>query len=107
MYAVSDARSAVRAESGSVVPASAKLPFDPQLIDLKKSADARRLFELEQLEVSWDDPTGTLWTFMRPRGRPSYNLDFLEDFNAWQRGILAAFEHRPGDLRYLLLGSRM
>jgi len=33
-------------------PAQAKLPFDPQLIDLKKIADARRLFELEQLEVS-------------------------------------------------------
>jgi len=106
MYRVSDARTAVRLESPSFAPAQAKLPFDPQLIDLKKIADARRLFELEQLEVSWDDPTGTLWTFMRPRGRPSYNLDLLDDFHAWQRGILAAFEHRPGDLRYLLLGSR-
>jgi DSF synthase len=64
------------------------------------------LFELEQLEVTWDEPTGSLWTFMRPRGRPSYNLDLLEDFHAWQRGILATFESRPGDLRYLLLGSR-
>jgi DSF synthase len=35
-----------------------------------------------------------------------YNLDLLEDFHAWQRGILAAFEQRPNDLRYLLLGSR-
>jgi DSF synthase len=106
MYRVSDAHTAVRVEVPSVAPTQAKLPFDPQLIDLKKTADARRLFELEQLEVSWDDPTGTLWTFMRPRGRPSYNLDLLDDFHAWQRGILAAFEHRPGDLRYLLLGSR-
>jgi DSF synthase len=64
------------------------------------------LFELEQLDVSWDDPTGALWTFMRPRGRPSYNLDLLEDFHAWQRGIIAAFENRPNDLRFLLLGSR-
>jgi DSF synthase len=106
MYRVSDARMAVRVETPSVAPAQAKLPFDPQLIDLKKIADARRLFELEQLEVSWDDPTGTLWTFMRPRGRPSYNLDLLDDFHAWQRGILAAFEQRPTELRYLLLGSR-
>jgi DSF synthase len=106
MYRVSDACTAVRVDAPSVSPAQAKLPFDPQLIDLKKSADARRLFELEQLEVSWDDPTGTLWTFMRPRGRPSYNLDLLEDFHAWQRGILAAFEQRASDLRYLLLGSR-
>src|SRR5215475_4064029 len=106
MYRVSDARAAVRVDAPSVSPAQAKLPFDPQLIDLKKSADARRLFELEQLEVSWDDPTGTLWTFMRLRGRPSYNLDLLDDFHAWQRGILAAFEQRPSELRYLLLGSR-
>ena len=104
MYAVSDAHSLVRADSVTSVPA--KLPVDPWLIDLKKSADARRLFELEQLDVSWDDPTGALWTFMRPRGRPSYNLDLLEDFHAWQRGIIAAFENRPNDLRFLLLGSR-
>ena len=106
MYRVSEAAPAVRVDARSVAPAPTKLPPDPQLIDLKKSADARRLFELEQLEVSWDDPTGTLWTFMRPRGRPSYNLDLLEDFHAWQRGIVAAFENRPNDLRYLLLGSR-
>jgi DSF synthase len=104
MYAVSDAHSAVRADS--VAPVPPKLPVDPWLIDLKKSADARRLFELEQLDVSWDDPTGALWTFMRPRGRPSYNVDLLEDFHAWQRGIIAAFENRPNDLRFLLLGSR-
>jgi DSF synthase len=103
MYAVSDAHSLVRADS--VTPVPAKTPVDPWLIDLKKSADARRLFELEQLDVSWDDPTGALWTFMRPRGRPSYNLDLLEDFHAWQRGIVAAFENRPNDLRFLLLGS--
>lgn len=104
MYAVSDAHSLVRADS--VAPTPAKLPVDPRPIDLKKSADARRLFELEQLDVSWDDPTGALWTFMRPRGRPSYNLDLLEDFHAWQRGIIAVFENRPYDLRFLLLGSR-
>ncbi len=106
MYAVSDAHSAVRVDAPTGTTEQAKLPFDPRIIDLKKSADARRLFELEQLEVSWDDPTGTLWTFMRPRGRPSYNTDLLEDFHAWQRGIVAAFEHRSSDLRYLLLGSR-
>jgi DSF synthase len=43
---------------------------------------------------------------MRPRGRPSYNLGLLEDFHAGQRGVVAAFAHRPTDLRYLVLGSR-
>src|SRR5690242_6148906 len=105
MFAASDAHVAVRSDT-QVVNLAAKPPFDPKLIDLKKGADARRLFELEQLEVSWDDATGALWTFMRPRGRPSYNLDFLGDFHAWQRGIVAAFGDRPHDLRFLLLGSR-
>jgi DSF synthase len=76
------------------------------LVDATKSAAARRLFELEQLDVSWDAPTRALWTFMRPRGRPSYNLDFLEDFHDWQRGIVATFADHEDKLRYLVLGSR-
>ncbi|MGH6726798.1 MAG: crotonase/enoyl-CoA hydratase family protein [Pseudolabrys sp.] len=76
------------------------------MLDLMKGAEARRLFKLEQLEVNWDAQIGALWTFMRPRGRPSYNLDLLEDFHAWQRGIVAMFDERPSELQYLLLGSR-
>jgi DSF synthase len=81
-------------------------PTDAKLLDLMKGAAARRLFKLEQLEVNWDEQANALWTFMRPRGRPSYNPDFLEDFHAWQRGISAMFADRPNDLHYLLLGSR-
>jgi DSF synthase len=75
------------------------------LIQARKEDDVRRLFALEQLQVTWEADLGTLWTFMRPRGRPSYNPELLEDFHAWQRGILAMFGDRPADLRYLLLGS--
>lgn len=82
------------------------LVTESNVIDLKRTTDARRLFELEQLEVSFEKELGALWTFMRPRGRPSYNPDLLEDFHAWQRGIVAEFKDRPGDLDYLLLGSR-
>lgn len=70
------------------------------------SADADRLFELEQLEISWEPTLGALWTFMRPHGRPSYNLKLLDDFHAWQRGVAALSRNMPGQLRYLLLGSR-
>jgi DSF synthase len=79
---------------------------EPKVIDLKKTTDARRLFELEQLEVKFEQEIGALWTFIRPRGRASYNPDLLEDFHAWQRGIVASFEDRPTELKYLLLGSR-
>ncbi len=95
----------------SAVPALDSKLVDPKsvdqkVIDLKKNADALRLFALEQLEVIWEEQTGALWTFMRPRGRPSYNLDLLEDLHAGHRGISAAFADRPEDLRYLVLGSR-
>ncbi len=91
----------------SLSPKEPAVPLiDSKPIDLMKGAAARRLFKLEQLEVNWDEQAGALWTFMRPRGRPSYNPDFLEDFHAWQRGISAMFADRPDDLRYLLLGSR-
>lgn len=87
-------------------PAPAAPVLEPKLIDLKKSIDARRLFELQQLEVSFEAQTGSLWTFMRPRGRPSYNLDLLNDIHALQRGIVAKFSGRPDELRYLVAGSR-
>lgn len=90
------------AHTGSRAPVVSAVP----LIAAKKTDEARRLFELEQLEVTWEEQIGALWTFMRPRGRPSYTLDFLDDFHAWQRGISAAFANRPDDLHYLLLGSR-
>jgi DSF synthase len=66
----------------------------------------RDLFGLRQIEVEFDAATGTLWSFMRPQGRPSYNPSMLRDFDAWQDGIEATFRPRPGDLRYLVLGSR-
>ena len=71
-----------------------------------KGAAARRLFKLEQLEVNWDAQAGALWTFMRPHGRPSYNLELLDDIHALQRGIVANFEDRPNELHYLVAGSR-
>ncbi|HEX2725826.1 MAG TPA: crotonase/enoyl-CoA hydratase family protein [Beijerinckiaceae bacterium] len=66
----------------------------------------RPLFGLRQLEVDWEAATGTLWTHMRFRGRPSYNPDMLIDFRAWQDGIGRMFAGREPDLRYLVLGSR-
>ena len=114
MYAYSNAYSPGRAIAQAkpfpaiapAVPAIDPKLADQKLIDLKKSADALRLFALEQLEVTWEAQTGALWTFMRPRGRPSYNLELLDDIHALQRGIVAKFADRPNELRYLIAGSR-
>jgi DSF synthase len=102
MMALSDVRCFDLAES-QVIPLAPAVPL--KLINTQ-SADAKRLFELEQLEVSFEAKLGALWTFMRPRGRPSYNPDLLQDFHAWQRGISARFRDQPEELQYLLLGSR-
>ena len=74
--------------------------------DQQTEGDARRLFALEQLEVSWEAETGALWAFMRPRGRPSYNSALLDDIHALQRGVVANFRGEPDGLRYLVAGSR-
>jgi DSF synthase len=103
MMALSDVRCFDLAESQEV-PLAPATPL--KLIQSTHTTDAQQLFKLEQLEVSWEEQSGALWTFMRPRGRPSYNPDLLEDFHAWQRGISAAFKDRPEQLQYLLLGSR-
>ena len=88
-------------------PRSVATPQDGETRSLGCDAEgqasaASRLFQLDQLEVSWEAPTGTLWTFMRPHGRPCYNLGLLEEFHAWQRDIVPAF---GPTLRYLVLGS--
>lgn len=64
------------------------------------------LFALEQLDVLYDEPLETLWTYMRPVGRPSFTPPMLGDFGNWQRLISAHFgpDHVP--LKYLVLGSR-
>lgn len=65
-----------------------------------------RLFALRQLEVTYDKARETLWTYMKPDGRPSYNPDMLSDFRSWQDGIEAKFSGEDSSLRYLVLGSR-
>src|SRR6188768_3784523 len=90
-----------------ITPATETLsPAETPLIDLKERADVRRLFDLEQLEVNFDEADGALWAFMRPDGRPSYNLALLDDIHALQRGMVAKFAGQTEQLRYLIAGSR-
>jgi len=93
-------------EQKLTTPPAERVEAETPLIDLKERADVRRLFELEQLEVNYDTADRTLWAFMRPRGRPSYNLALLDDIHALQRGMVARFASRTEDLRYMVAGSR-
>jgi DSF synthase len=107
-FAVSDAGSP--AQTGAyMVPLAPSAPPRPaadlKLVDLAKAADVSRLFELEQLEITFDEANAALWAFMRPLGRPSYSLGLLDDIHAMQRGIVAKFADNPHELRYLIAGS--
>lgn len=64
------------------------------------------LFDLGQLEVSWDAPSSTLWAFMTPEERPNYNLRLLRDIRTWQTESKRLFDHGDLPLKYMVLGSR-
>lgn len=64
------------------------------------------LFALRELDVHYEDEFQTLWTFMRPEGRPSFTPTMLGDFEAWQGLIARGFGPDKVPLRYLVLGSR-
>ena len=75
--------------------------------DITSIAGTPQLLDLAQIEVLWDEQEMALWSFMRPKGRPCYNLELLNDFHAWQRGIVAAYGREMKAMRYLVLGSRI
>lgn len=64
------------------------------------------LFGLDELDVLYDDRRATLWTYMRPAGRPSFTPAMLGDFERWQDLINEGFGPDKVPLRYLVLGSR-
>ncbi len=49
------------------------------------------LFHLSELECLYEDSRQTLWTYMRPVGRPSFTPTMLTDFVSWQRLIGSSF----------------
>ena len=64
------------------------------------------LFQLQELDVFYDDDTQTLWTYMNPAGRPSFTPPMLGDFENWQTYIEQGFGPEKTPLRFLVLGSR-
>ena len=78
------------------------------LIDrsIARLAIPQRLFELSELDVFYDDNDATLWTYMRPSGRPSFTPSMLGDFETWQELIGANFGRGKVPLKFLILGSR-
>lgn len=70
------------------------------------SAIPGALFQLNELDVLYDDQAEALWTFMNPKGRPSFTPSMLHDFENWQNIIGKSFGKNGVPLKYLILGSR-
>jgi DSF synthase len=70
------------------------------------SAIPEQLLALNELDVLYDDEFQVLWSYMRPKGRPSFTPTMLADFQNWQRLISEGFGPGKVPLRYLVLGSR-
>jgi DSF synthase len=72
----------------------------------QRLAVPERLLHLEELDVLYDDEAQAIWTFMRPKERPSFTPTMLADFEQWQNLIKENFGPDRVPLRYLILGSR-
>lgn len=73
---------------------------------IARLAIPERLFQLSELDVLYDADDAAIWTFMRPRGRPSFTPPMLGDFETWQDLIGANFGPAKVPIKYLILGSR-
>jgi DSF synthase len=69
------------------------------------AVDRPGLFNLRQLEVRLDEAERTLWTFMKPEGRPAFNPGMLKDYQRWQEEIVRTYDAADAPIRYLVLGS--
>lgn len=83
--------------------ATPDLPLSPPRPAAPQRSSA---FALDQLDVTFDTATDTLWTYMRPTTRPSFNPGLLADFAQWQADIHDACTIQALPIRYLVLGSR-
>ncbi len=64
------------------------------------------LFSLKELDVLYQEETQTLWSYMRPSGRPTFTRELLSDFENWQKLIAKGFGPGKVPLKFLVLGSR-
>ncbi|MEO8723773.1 MAG: crotonase/enoyl-CoA hydratase family protein [Sphingobium sp.] len=64
------------------------------------------LFDLGQMDVSWDADLGTLWAYITTQDRPNYNLPLLRDTMTWQMESKRLFDRPDTPLRFMVLGSR-
>lgn len=71
-------------------------------------ADVSRstLFDLGQIDVSWDAAESTLWAFMTPANRPNFSMSMLRDVRLWYSETKRLFDAGALPVKYMVAGSR-
>ncbi len=63
------------------------------------------LFDLAEMDVSLDDQTKTLWTYMSPSGAPNFSDAMLKDILTIQTEVRRLFAHDSSQLKFLVCAS--
>lgn len=100
-----------RMDDSSRIAEATAFPLDSNEEWLLESSAQRlsvpeKLLNLDELDVHYDSAHRTIWTFMRPKGRPSFTPPMLADFELWQTLITQSFGPGKVPVDYLVLGSR-
>lgn len=94
-----------RSSEDSAIPLEAG---DEHLViaSARRAAIPEKLFNLNELELLYEDERETLWTYMRPPGRPSLSQVMLRDMVDWQDLVGEGFGPGKVPLKFLVLASR-
>lgn len=69
-------------------------------------SDRSNLFDLGQIDVSWDADAATLWAYMTPAQRPNFSMAMLRDVQNWYSETRRLFEAGTLPVKYMVAGSR-
>lgn len=64
------------------------------------------LFDLGQIDVSWDADAATLWAYMTPAHRPNFSPAMLRDVRHWYSETKRLFDAGQLPVKYMVAGSR-
>ncbi|NVN12358.1 MULTISPECIES: crotonase/enoyl-CoA hydratase family protein [Nguyenibacter] len=102
-------KSSIQAVSSIATALNPTLMSGRPLHGLRSVPEPTTIESLPNVEVSFDPAGRTLWTFMRPDGRPSFSPPLLRDLRTIQHRIHAVADATGGSLpfRYVVVGSRV
>jgi DSF synthase len=97
-----------KARKIKLLPENTRSPLVEEIVRARREmAIDPKLLSLQQIDVLYEPDCRTLWSFMNPQGRASFNSGLLKDFKSWQKRISRGFGPGKVPLEFLVLGSRV